>query len=104
MIYFACAKCDIETCSFSDIIFAHQNSRSEYHLDEVQISLRSNITRRKANITEKTTSKKWFFLAGAVAHAKVNLEECGAFLGALFAPHGRSLSKSEAFEATASEQ
>jgi len=31
----------------SDIIFALKNSRSEYNLKEVQISLRSDITRRK---------------------------------------------------------
>ena len=29
------------------IFYSPQNSRSEYHLDEVQISLRSNITRRR---------------------------------------------------------
>ena len=35
------------------ILYSPQNSRSDYNLDEVQISLRSNTTRRKANITEK---------------------------------------------------
>ncbi len=45
-VIFSLRESDIETYGFSDIIFA-LNSRSEYHLDEVQISLRSNITRRR---------------------------------------------------------
>lgn len=35
------------------ILYSHTHSRSEYHSAKNRISLRSNITRRKANITEK---------------------------------------------------
>ena len=37
----------IETYRFQWYFIRLQNSRSEYHLDEVQISLRSNITRQR---------------------------------------------------------
>ena len=41
----------------SDIIFASSTAVRQYHSAESRISLRSNITRRKANITKKTTAK-----------------------------------------------
>ena len=47
---FCYAKCDIETCGFSDIIFAPNARR---HITcEANITGAANITRRKANITE----------------------------------------------------
>ena len=38
----------------SDIIFASLTAAGQYHSAESRISLRSNRTRRKANITKKT--------------------------------------------------
>ena len=35
------------------ILYSHTHSQSEYHSAKSRISLRSNNTRRKANITEK---------------------------------------------------
>ncbi len=43
---------DIKTCGFSDILFTNKLSKT-ITLDEVQISLRSNITRHQANKTVK---------------------------------------------------
>ena len=54
---FCYAKCDIETYGFSDIIFALNCSKA-ITLGVNRISLRSNITRRKANITEKPLVRK----------------------------------------------
>ena len=48
------------------ILYSPQNSRSEYNLDEVQISLRSNTTRRKANITEKKPIALGWFSQGCL--------------------------------------
>ena len=50
---FLLRKSDIETYGFSDIIFAIKTARRAISLGFSRISLRSNITRRKANITEK---------------------------------------------------
>ena len=47
---FCYAKCDIETCGFSDIIFAI-SVRSAYHLRSKYHAPKVHITRRKANIT-----------------------------------------------------
>ena len=47
-------KSYIETYGFSDIIFAYKTREANITWTLVQISLRSNITRRKANITEKS--------------------------------------------------
>ena len=41
----------------SDIIFASLTAVRQYHSAESRISLQSNITRRKANITEKDDCK-----------------------------------------------
>ena len=60
---FCCAKCDIETNGFSDIIFA-LNARSAYHLRSKYHAPQVHITRRKANITENTIALAIvFFLA-----------------------------------------
>ena len=66
MIYFACTKCDIETCGFSDIIFA-LNARSAYHLRSKYHAPKVHITRRKANITE--TDKFLLKLVGFLVEA-----------------------------------
>ena len=44
----------LKSYDFSDILFAI-NCRRQYHLNEVQISLRSNSTRRKANKTAQVS-------------------------------------------------
>ena len=50
--YFALRQSDIKASRLLWYYIRLPNSQSEYHLDKVQISLRSNITRRKANITK----------------------------------------------------
>jgi len=45
------SKSDIETYGFSDIIFAINDPKDNIAMRSI-ISLQSNITRRKANITE----------------------------------------------------
>ena len=63
---FSLRESDIETCGFSDIIFASKTGRSPISLGFSRISLRSNITRRKANITEKDDCESnRLFLVGA---------------------------------------
>ncbi|MBE6809185.1 MAG: hypothetical protein E7524_06940 [Ruminococcaceae bacterium] len=54
---FSLRESDIETYGFSDIIFALNCSKA-ITLGVNRISLRSNITRRKANITEKNLVRK----------------------------------------------
>ena len=44
----------LKSYDFSDILFAI-NCRRQYHLNEVQISLRSNRARRKANKTAQVS-------------------------------------------------
>lgn len=47
------------------ILYSPSHLRSKYHSTESRISLRSNITRRKANITEKAIAKSnCFFMVG----------------------------------------
>ena len=59
-------KSDIETYGFSDIIFATKTARRAISLGVSRISLRSHITRRKANITEKDDCfRNRLFLGGS---------------------------------------
>ena len=62
-VIFSLRESDIETYGFSDIIFAFKIRKANITWTLVQISLRSNITRRKANITEKllVLSNREFF-------------------------------------------
>ena len=61
--YYALRHSDIFVFGKSDIIFATKTRESNITWTLVQLSLRSNITRHKANITEKTLvlSNKSFF-------------------------------------------
>ena len=56
-VIFSLRESDIETYGFSDIIFAFKTREANITWTLVQISLRSNITRRKANITKKDLMK-----------------------------------------------
>ena len=76
---FACGKSDIVRFSHSDIIFASLTAVRQYHSAESRISLRSNITRRKANITEKSTCICKCFFLGSPSWTRTNDNiSCGA--------------------------
>lgn len=60
------------------ILYSHTHSRSEYHSAKSRISLRSNITRRKANITEKSNcffAIAFFMRKSSITERKVEKEK-----------------------------